>query len=136
LEIERRVAEAARAASSVSDRQRSIGWQSGPGGAIGPGARSDLPARLRAIDHDANLRTAVERVVISRTTIEIELAEGTAGDNQNRILIIPWTPPSPYRRREIVQGEGERPSTMRPFLCPALARRSTVDCLAGLEPSA
>jgi hypothetical protein len=37
---------------------------------------SDLPARLRAIDHDANLRTAVERVVISRTTIEIELAEG------------------------------------------------------------
>jgi hypothetical protein len=35
---------------------------------------------------DANLRTAVERVVISRTTIEIELAEGTAGDNQNRIL--------------------------------------------------
>jgi hypothetical protein len=60
LEIERRVAEAARAASSVYDRQRSIGWQSGPGGAIGPGARSDLPARLRAVDHDANLRTAVE----------------------------------------------------------------------------
>jgi len=59
LEIERRVAEAARAASSVYDRQRSIGWQSGPGGAIGPGARSDLPARLSAIDHDANLRTAV-----------------------------------------------------------------------------
>ena len=72
LEIERRVAEAARATSSVYDRQRSIGWQSGPGGAIGPGAPSDLPARLRAI---ANLRTAVERVVISRTTIEIELAE-------------------------------------------------------------
>jgi hypothetical protein len=121
LEIERRVAEAARAASSVYDRQRSIGWQSGPGGAIGPCAPSDLPARLRAIGHDANLRTAVERVVISRTTIEIELAEGTAGDNQNRILIIPWTPPSPYRRREIVQGEGERPSTMRPMRTKARA---------------
>jgi len=59
--------------------------------------------------------------VISRTTIEIELAEGTAGDNQNRILIIPWTPPSPYRRREIVQGEGERPSTMRPMRTKARA---------------
>jgi len=79
---------------SVYDRQRSIGWQSGPGGAIGPGARSDLPARLSAIDHDANLRTAVERVVISRTTIEIELAEGTAGDNQNRILKSKGDPPA------------------------------------------
>ena len=59
--------------------------------------------------------------MISRTTIEIELAEGTAGDNQNRILIIPWTPPSPYRRREIVQGEGERPSTMRPMRTKARA---------------
>jgi DNA invertase Pin-like site-specific DNA recombinase len=121
LEIERRVAEAARAALSDCDRQRSVGWQSGPGGAIGPSAPTDLPARLRAIDHDANLRTAVERVVISRTTIEIELAEGTAGDNQNRILIIPWTPPSPYRRQEIVQGEGERPSTMRPMRTRARA---------------
>ena len=47
---------------------------------------------------------------MSRTTIEIELAEGMTSDDQNRILIIPWTPPSPYRRREIIQGEGERPS--------------------------
>ena len=44
---------------------------------------------------------------MSRTTIEIELAEGMASDDQNRILIIPWTPPSPHRRREIIQGEGD-----------------------------
>jgi hypothetical protein len=25
------------------------------------------------------------------------------------------TPPSPYRRREIIQGEGEQPSAMRPM---------------------
>jgi site-specific DNA recombinase len=44
-----------------------------------------------------------------------------AGDNQNRILIIPWTPPSPHRRREIIQGEGERPSATRPMRSEARA---------------
>jgi site-specific DNA recombinase len=58
---------------------------------------------------------------MSRTTIEIELAEGMAGDDQNRILIIPWTPPSPHRRREIIQGEGDRPSATRPMRTEARA---------------
>jgi site-specific DNA recombinase len=71
------------------------------------GASTDSPA-VRPSDYDATLRAAIERVVMSRTTIEIELAEGVASDDQNRILIIPWTPPSPHRRREIVQGEGDR----------------------------
>ena len=44
-----------------------------------------------------------------------------ASDNQNRILIIPWTPPSPQRRREIIQGEGERPSATRPMRTEARA---------------
>ena len=63
----------------------------------------------------------LERVAVSRTTIEIELAESAAGDDQNRVLIIPWTPPSPQRRREIIQGAGERPSTMRPMRTKARA---------------
>jgi hypothetical protein len=41
--------------------------------------------------------------------------------DQNRILIVPWTPPSPYRRREIIQGEGEQPSAMRPMKTKARA---------------
>jgi site-specific DNA recombinase len=65
-------------------------------------------------DDDATLRAAIERVVMSRTTIEIELAEGMTSDDQNRILIIPWTPPSHHRRREIIQGEDERPCAMGP----------------------
>jgi site-specific DNA recombinase len=44
-----------------------------------------------------------------------------ASDDQNRILIIPWTPPSPYRRREIIQGEGDRPSATRPMRTEARA---------------
>ena len=76
---------------------------------------------MRPSDDDATLRAAIERVVISRTTIEIELAEGMASDDQNRILIIPWTPPSPHRRREIIQGEGDRPSATRPMRTEARA---------------
>jgi site-specific DNA recombinase len=118
LEIEARVEEVVRAASPASIQQ-------GPHGlhhpkASGHGASTDSPA-VRLSDDDATLRAAVERVVMSRTTIEIELAEGMAGDDQNRILIIPWTPPSPHRRREIIQGEGERPSAMRPMRTEARA---------------
>jgi hypothetical protein len=74
-----------------------------------------------ARDYDATLRAAIERVVMSRTSIEIELAEGIASDDQNRILIIPWTLPSPRRRREIIQGKGERPSATRPMRTEARA---------------
>jgi site-specific DNA recombinase len=97
LEIERRVTEAVRRAASA------------------PSVHSV------AAKADTNPRAAVERVVISRTTIEIELAEGMAEDDQNRILIIPWTPPSPYRRREIIQVEGEPPSAPRPMRTKARA---------------
>jgi site-specific DNA recombinase len=126
LEIERRVTEALRVASSASDRQRSSGLHSAQRGASGCGTPSDLPtARLSAVDRDANQGAAVERVVVSRTTIEIELAESAAGDDHNRILIIPWTPPSPQRRREIIQGAGEQPSPMRPMrtIAPAIHHR-------------
>ena len=44
-----------------------------------------------------------------------------ASDDQNRILIIPWTPPSPHRRREIIQGEGGRPCAMGPMRTEARA---------------
>jgi Adenylate and Guanylate cyclase catalytic domain len=105
LEIERQVAEAVRVASPASNwRGRHELHQPK---ARGHGASTDSPA-VRPSDYNATLRAAIERVVMSRTTIEIELAEGIASDDQNRILIIPWTPPAPHRRREIIQGEGER----------------------------
>jgi hypothetical protein len=117
LEIEAKIAEEAHAASRASNRQ---GWR-GPHQpkASGRGASTDSPA-VHPSDYEA-LRAAIERVVMSRTTIEIELAEGMASDDQNRILTIPWTPPSPHRRREIIQGEGDRPCTMRPMRTEARA---------------
>jgi len=117
LEIERRVAEAVRAASSASKVQ---GWQElHQPKASGHSASTNSPA-MRPSDHDATLRAAIERVVMCRTTIEIGLTE-MASDDQNRILIIPWTPPSPHRRREIIQGEDERPSATRPMRTEARA---------------
>ena len=88
--------------------------------ASGHSASTDSPV-VHPSDFDATLRAAIERVVISRATIEIELTEGMARDGQNRILIIPWTPPSPHRRREIIQGEGESPSATRPMRSEARA---------------
>ena len=69
----------------------------------------------------ADLLAAVERITIRRTTLEIEFAEGMAEDGSDRILVIPWTPPSPYRRREIIQGEGGRSAAMRPMRVEARA---------------
>ena len=64
LEIERRVTEALCAASSASDRLHSSGLHSAQRGASGRGASSDLPAALlSAVDLDASLGAAVERVV-------------------------------------------------------------------------
>ncbi len=126
MEIERRVCEAVRAILCVSDRERSLGSKCEQRRGNGLGAPTDHPAPRKAApagatEPAAGLRAAVERVVITRTTIEIELTEGLPGEDQDRILMIPWTPPSPYRRREIIQGEGDQSSAMRPMRTKARA---------------
>ena len=116
-EIEARVAEVVRAAASACNRQgRHERHQPKAGGR---GASTDSP--VRPSGYAATLRAAIERVVMSPTTIEIELAEGMASDDQNRILIIPWTPPSHHRGREIIQGEGEPTCATRPMRTEARA---------------
>jgi hypothetical protein len=69
----------------------------------------------------ADLLAAVERITIRCTTLEIQLAEHMAEDSSDRILVIPWTTPSPYRRREIIRGEGGRSATVRPTRVEARA---------------
>jgi DNA invertase Pin-like site-specific DNA recombinase len=123
--IEQKVAEAVRVAlSSTSDLELSATSQRHQQGASRLSRSSEPEQRLASDDGQAKMRAAVERVVISRTTIEIELvelAEGSAGDNQNRVLSIPWTPSSPHRRREIIQGESGRSFAMRPIRTEARA---------------
>ena len=64
---------------------------------------------------------AIERVTISAEEIEIRLSESVAVDGQVQTFTIPWIPPSPYQRREIIPGEGESRSLIRPMRVRARA---------------
>jgi site-specific DNA recombinase len=64
---------------------------------------------------------AIERVTIGMKQIEIRLNESVAVDGTGRTLTIPWIPPSPYQRREIIQGKGEPGSPIRPMRVRARA---------------
>ena len=124
IELERRVVEAVRGAAPTDPRERSIETQiirrvsDRPEAAIDSSAFGSSPC---ALDPGADLRAAVERITIRRTTLEIQLAEGTAGDPPDRVIVVPWTPSSPYRRREIIQGQGEQTAAVRPMRTKARA---------------
>jgi site-specific DNA recombinase len=130
MELEQRVVDAVRGASLPEPRERSIETQiirrvsDRPVATINSAAVALSPCVL---DPSADFRAAVERITIRRTTLEIQLAEGMAEDSSERILVIPWTPPSPYRRREIIQGEGGRSAAVRPMR--AEARALLIDAL-------
>jgi site-specific DNA recombinase len=117
MEIERRVIDAVRGAGPALVPERSIGRQSiqavGRPAATIDGAASAAPSNV--FDFGGDLRAAVERITIRRTALEIQLAQEIAGEAPDRIMLVPWTPPSPYRRREIVQGEGEQFAAVRPM---------------------
>jgi site-specific DNA recombinase len=72
-------------------------------------------------ERTADIRDAVERVTISQTTIRIQLSEAIVANVGDRILTIPWTAPSPRRRREVIQGQGHRPFPIRPMRTKARA---------------
>ncbi len=65
-------------------------------------------------DHAADLRDAIARVTISRTTITIQLSEAVGADG-DRTLTVPWAAPSPHRRREIIQGQATPDVSIRPM---------------------
>jgi DNA invertase Pin-like site-specific DNA recombinase len=64
---------------------------------------------------------AIERRTISAEKIEIRMSDAITMNDQDRALTLPWIPPSPYQRREIIQGEGELRSLIRPMQVRARA---------------
>ena len=91
--------------------------------------RSDLIDPTVAVHHgrvvkrtgDASMiefRSVVDAV---NCAIEVQnaMVERNAGVPEDRRIV--FRPPSPHRRREIIQGAGERPSTMRPMRTKARA---------------
>jgi site-specific DNA recombinase len=71
-------------------------------------------------DHEGMLG-AIERVTIGAKAIEIQLSDSVVVDGQDRTLTVPWIPPSPYQRREIIQGEDEPRAPIRPMRTRARA---------------
>jgi hypothetical protein len=81
-------------------------------------------------DHAASqtdVRNLIDRVVISRATIRIQLSEVAEENASARILTLPWTRPSPYRKREIIQGADDAKTYARPM--PANARVTLIEAL-------
>jgi site-specific DNA recombinase len=71
------------------------------------------------------IRDLVDRVTIGRTTIYVQLSEAADAEAGARTLTVSWTPPSPYRKREIIQGVTDRKTSARPMR--ANARATLVD---------
>ena len=70
----------------------------------------------------ADIRNLIDRVVIGRTTVRIQLSDVAEGTDSAKILTLPWTRPSPHRKREIIKAQ-----TMRrpiPARCPPTRARS------------
>ena len=74
-----------------------------------------------------DIRNLIDRVVIGRATIRIQLSEVAEENDSARILTLPWTRPSPYRKREIIQGANDAKTYARPM--PANARAILIEAL-------
>ncbi len=68
-----------------------------------------------------DIRKMIDRVVIGRATIRIQLPEVEDGTDSARILTLPWTRPSLYRKREIIQGANDAKTYARPMRANARA---------------
>ena len=75
----------------------------------------------------ADIRNLIDRVVIGRATIRIQLSEVAEAHPGASILTLPWTRPSPYRKREIIQGADDAKTSTRPM--PANARAILIEAL-------
>jgi site-specific DNA recombinase len=68
-----------------------------------------------ASERRAEIRALIDRVILGGATIRIVLSQATDGESEARTLSLPWTPLSPYRRREIIQGPDDAASVARPM---------------------
>ena len=74
-----------------------------------------------------DVRNLIDRVVIGRATIRIQLSEFAEAHAGAKILTLPWTRPTPCRKREIIQGADDPKTYVRPM--PANARAILIEAL-------
>jgi hypothetical protein len=99
-EIEKQVEDAIRSRLSLLTRSIASSDAQPDGSSSAGNAKCTIADSKDPADHVADLRSAIARVTISRTTISIELTDAIAAESRDRTLILRWTPPSPTRRAE------------------------------------
>jgi site-specific DNA recombinase len=67
-----------------------------------PAAITDAPQHQIESDRD-RVDRLIERIVLSRELVEIRLHEDAVSAGQPNVLIIPWSPASFLRKREVIQ---------------------------------
>jgi site-specific DNA recombinase len=94
--------------------------------AINPGhdrSRDEIPAAEDVDvppDHHEHIRSRIRRVTLERAAIRIALSHDAEQAEGANVLTIPWAAPSPYRRRDIIQGTSAESFSARPL--PTSAR--------------
>ena len=73
--------------------------------AEGADATSQMMTRAEPQASINLVRDHVERVVVSSKTIELTLVTNAndGGEEPHRIVTMPWSPPSPFRKRDVIQ---------------------------------
>ena len=93
------------------------------------GLVSDAITKLSSnrADSQTEIRNLIDGVTIGRTAIQVQLSDAGEAEAGARTLTLPWSPPSPYRKREIIQGVANGKTSARPMR--ANARAILVDAL-------
>jgi hypothetical protein len=86
-----------------------------------PVAEAVIKLSLNRVASQADVRGLIDRVMIGRTTIQIQLSEVAEAHAGARMLTLPWSPPSPYRKRGIVQAANNANILARPMRANARA---------------
>ena len=75
----------------------------------------------------AGVRNLIDRVTIGKALIKIALSAHAAGEGDVNLLSIPWTAPSPYRRREVIHGASDEARRLVPM--PQGARNLLIEAI-------
>ena len=68
-----------------------------------------------------DISNLIDGVTIGRTAIQVQLSEAAEAEAGARTLTLPWSPPSPHRKREIIQGASDANAGARPMRANARA---------------
>ena len=69
----------------------------------------------------ADIRYLIDRVTIGLAAVQVQLSEAAESAAGARALTLPWSPPSPYWKREIIQGVANGKTSVRPMRANARA---------------